>query len=82
LLRERQLTVEAADAALRDYVSLPLTLHSLRPLLRRMLALRDNFSAYDASYVALAELLEAPLLTADGRLARAVGRHLPHVDVA
>jgi predicted nucleic acid-binding protein len=35
--------------------------------------LRPNFSAYDALYVALAEQLEVPLLTADARLARAPG---------
>jgi predicted nucleic acid-binding protein len=41
----------------------------------RMLELRSNFSAYDACYVALAELLGADLLTADERLARAVRTH-------
>lgn len=35
--------------------------------------LRDSVSAYDATYVAVAEALEAPLVTADGRLARAPG---------
>jgi len=47
----------------------------------RIWQLRENFSAYDASYVALAEGLAdepVPLLTADGRLARAV---TDHVDV-
>jgi predicted nucleic acid-binding protein len=40
-----------------------------------MLQLRHNFSAYDATYVALAEQLDAELLTADQRLARAVRAH-------
>ena len=61
-------------------VSQALTLHralSLRrfehvDLLERTFELRDNFSAYDAMYVALAEGLSAPLVTADARLARAV----------
>jgi predicted nucleic acid-binding protein len=35
--------------------------------------LRDNVSAYDAAYIALAETLEAPLVTRDARLARAPG---------
>lgn len=42
-------------------------------LLARVWELRDNLSAYDATYVAVAEALEAPLVTADGRLARAPG---------
>ena len=42
-------------------------------LLSRMWELRDNLSAYDAAYVALAEELDRPLLTADARVARAPG---------
>lgn len=42
-------------------------------LLARIWELRGAVSAYDATYVAVAEALEAPLLTADGRLARATG---------
>ena len=42
-------------------------------LLGRVWGLRENLSAYDATYVALAEALEGPLVTADGRLARAPG---------
>jgi predicted nucleic acid-binding protein len=43
-------------------------------LLRRMWELRCNVSAYDAAYVAAAELHDAPLLTADARLARVSGQ--------
>ena len=42
-------------------------------LLDRIWELRDNLSAYDATYVALAEACEVPLLTADSRIARAPG---------
>lgn len=42
-------------------------------LLGRVWELRENLSGYDATYVALAEALEVPLVTADGRLARAPG---------
>jgi predicted nucleic acid-binding protein len=42
-------------------------------MLPRIWELRDNVSAYDASYIALAETLEAPLVTRDARLARAPG---------
>lgn len=43
------------------------------PLLPRIWELRDNVTSYDAAYVALAELLDVTLLTADARLARAPG---------
>jgi predicted nucleic acid-binding protein len=39
--------------------------------------LRDNLSAYDASYIALAELLDCSLLTADARLSQAPEIHCP-----
>ncbi len=43
------------------------------PLAARIWELRENLSAYDAAYVALAEALDAPLVTMDARLARAPG---------
>jgi predicted nucleic acid-binding protein len=46
--------------------------HGHQSLLTRVLELRENFTAYDAAYVALAEQLRANLLTADEPLARAV----------
>jgi predicted nucleic acid-binding protein len=47
--------------------------HPSRVLWMRAWELRRNLSAYDALYAALAEHLDVPLLTADGRLARAPG---------
>jgi predicted nucleic acid-binding protein len=47
--------------------------HALHPVLGRIWELRDNLSAYDASYVALAETMGAVLVTADARLTRAPG---------
>ncbi|MET3962900.1 putative nucleic acid-binding protein [Marmoricola sp. OAE513] len=44
-----------------------------RALLVRMWELRDNLTAYDAAYVALAEALEAPLATADAAFTQAPG---------
>ena len=46
-------------------------------LVARIWALRDNASAYDAAYFALAEALDCPLLTADARLAAAPGPSCP-----
>jgi predicted nucleic acid-binding protein len=62
-----------AAQALSDLVDLPLRRVSHRFLLRRCWELRDNLTIYDATYVALAELLRVPLVTADRRLSRAPG---------
>jgi predicted nucleic acid-binding protein len=67
--------------AIDDYLVLPLTTHGHRPLVHRMLALRQNFTAYDSTYVALAERIGAVLLTADRGLMRAV-KALSLVEVA
>ena len=69
-----QLSRKRADQALEDYLDLPLSRHGHQPLLRRILALHQFISAYDAAYVALAERLGAPLLTGDRHLARACER--------
>jgi predicted nucleic acid-binding protein len=64
-----------AELALSQYLDLPLIRHGHQSLLSRALELRENFGAYDACYVALAERLEAELLTADESLSRAVRTH-------
>ena len=72
-------SVESADAeaAVRQWSRLGLTRLAVHGLTSRIWALRHNLSAYDASYVALAEALECPLLTADARLAGAPGPNCP-----
>jgi predicted nucleic acid-binding protein len=65
-----------AQAALDDFLDLPILRHSHSLLLRRVWALRTNFTAYDAAYVALAETLEATFLTHDRRLATAARRYV------
>ncbi len=62
-----------ADLALTDLADLPIRRAPHLPLLARCWELRDNLTVYDAAYVALAEALEIPLVTADARLARAPG---------
>jgi predicted nucleic acid-binding protein len=60
-----------SDQALADLDSLPMRRVSHRHLLPRIWQIRENISAYDAAYVALAEALDVVLLTADRRLGRA-----------
>jgi predicted nucleic acid-binding protein len=67
------LTKIQADQALNDLLALPISLVQTRALLRRAWELAPNVTPYDACYVALAEALQAPLLTADQRLASATG---------
>lgn len=80
LIRFGEIDETRAIEALEDLVDLPLTVHAHNGLLQRVLQLRENFSAYDASYVALAEALGAQLLTCDAPLARGV-RTLTSVEV-
>ncbi len=66
--------------ALDDLAALRLRRWPHEPLLARIWELRENLTAYDAAYVALAEALEAPLLTRDRRLASAPG-HRARVEL-
>ncbi|MGH7336564.1 MAG: type II toxin-antitoxin system VapC family toxin [Myxococcota bacterium] len=72
--RSRGLTAERARQALDDFEALPLERYAHRLLLRRAWELRANLTIYDGAYVALAELLDAPLLTCDAAIARAAHR--------
>ena len=68
-----EITERRAQDALQDLRDLPMVRHSHELLLERAWELRANLTIYDGVYVALAELLEAPLLTRDRRLANAPG---------
>jgi predicted nucleic acid-binding protein len=71
---------ERGRAALADLADFPLRRYPHDFLLPRVWELRGNLTAYDAVYVALAEALDAPLLTRDRRLAAATEHHA-RVDV-
>jgi predicted nucleic acid-binding protein len=60
-------------ALLDDLASLRVKRHQPQPLVERIWQLRTSLSVHDASYVALAEALDAPVITADGRMARSPG---------
>ncbi len=66
---------ERGRAALADLADFPLHRYPHDFLLPRVWDLRNNLTAYDAVYIALAEALDAPLLTRDQRLAAAAGHH-------
>jgi predicted nucleic acid-binding protein len=77
LLRGGKLSMRRAEVAMADFCRIPLRRTPHRRLVTRCWELRDDPMAYDASYVALAELLGATLITTDARLSRA-----PHIMCA
>lgn len=71
LERGSVLEPERVQQALDDYWSFTVIRHDLEPLAGRVWQLRHQFTSYDAGYVALAEALDAPLVTCDRKLATA-----------
>ncbi|MGH2714379.1 MAG: type II toxin-antitoxin system VapC family toxin [Thermoleophilaceae bacterium] len=74
LTMKGELTDERAADARTDFAELSLTRYPHHPLSDRIWELRHNLTAYDATFVALAEMLGAPLVTSDARLAGAAHR--------
>jgi predicted nucleic acid-binding protein len=77
----REIDGNRGRAALADLSDFPLHRYPHDFLLPRVWDLRNNLTAYDAIYVALAEALDAPLLTRDQRLAAAPG-HRARIEMA
>ena len=69
-VRVGDLTVDRAHEALADLAALPMARHAHALFSQRIWSLRERLTAYDATYVALAEGLDATLVTTDGRLVR------------
>jgi predicted nucleic acid-binding protein len=76
-IRAGALDVRRAGLALQDLGALPARRAPHGPLIARCWELRDNVTIYDAAYVALAEAMQATLLTGAQRLARATGPRCP-----
>ncbi len=64
-----KLAQAVAEQARHDHFAFAITRHDLEPLAERIWQLRHQFTTYDASYLALAEALSAPLYTCDATLA-------------
>lgn len=73
LVQLRQITASRAEQALEDHADLLIDRYAHQELLMRIWELRNSVAAYDAAYIALAEALNAPLLTCDRKLAKAHG---------
>lgn len=73
LARQGVLTTARAEEALGDLAGLRVRRYPHAHLLERIWELRGNLTVFDAAYVALAEALDAPLITADAAIARAPG---------
>ena len=73
LARSNPVLSASVPAALHHLAGFPIRRMALAPLLSRMWELRDNVTPYDAAYVALAERLDARLVTGDSKLAAVTG---------
>jgi predicted nucleic acid-binding protein len=73
LVHLKEISAARGKQALEDHVALNIKRAEHREFLERVWALRDSVTAYDAAYVVLAEILDAPLITCDAKLARSHG---------
>lgn len=80
MTRRGEITEARAADARTDFADAALVRYPHEPLSDRIWELRGNMSAYDAAFVALAEALDVPLVTCDGRLASSAG-HGADIDL-
>jgi predicted nucleic acid-binding protein len=75
LTNHRVLDIARAELSIQFILEIDVQRHPAHRLLPRMWSMRHTISSYDASYVALAEALDIPLLTSDASLARAAEQY-------
>jgi predicted nucleic acid-binding protein len=80
LVQLKEITHSRAQQVLDDHAGLLIERHSHRELLPRIWQLRQSVTAYGGAYVALAEVLDAPLLTCDAKLGGSHG-HGARIEV-
>jgi predicted nucleic acid-binding protein len=80
LVQLKAITAVRAEQALDDFTGFVIERHPHRELLPRIWGLRESLAAYDGAYVALAEALDAPVLTCDAKLGRSHG-HRVRIEV-
>jgi predicted nucleic acid-binding protein len=80
LVQLKEISAARGKQAVEDHIALNIKHAGHREFLGRVWALRDSVTAYDAAYVVLAEVLDAPLITCDAKLARSHG-HEVHVEL-
>ena len=73
LVQLKEIKAERAKQALDDHAALNIKRADHVDMLERLWELRQSITAYDATYVALTEVLDAPLITCDSKLARSHG---------
>lgn len=74
-VRDKMITARRGQEALEDLADIRLSRYPHDFLIPRIWDLRATLTAYDAAYVALAEILDAPLVTCDAKIAAASGHH-------
>lgn len=75
LVRAKAMSFDRSQQALDDWQEVRLIRYPHRALMKRIFELRDNATAYDAAYLALAEALDAPLLTHDAKFKSVPGHN-------
>ena len=80
MARAGEIRTDRAQEALNDFTDLDIRRHPHTHFLGRAWELRDNVTAYDAMYIALAEAIDAPLVTCDAPLSTAPG-HTARIEI-